>query len=131
MVVRRLGRPNNEGGSAMATIRALVTASGAPGGMEIREVPEPDPAPDEALVAVRAVSLNRGEVRTARTSPDGARPGWDVAGEVVASAADGSGPAVGTRVVGLVRTGAWAERVAVQTSMMAAIPDELRYAEAS
>ena len=39
-----------------------------------------------------AVSLNRGEVRRLASAPAGWRPGWDLAGTVVAAAADGSGP---------------------------------------
>jgi NADPH:quinone reductase-like Zn-dependent oxidoreductase len=39
-------------------MRALVAASG---GVQIREVDEPVPAADHALVEVKAVSLNRGE----------------------------------------------------------------------
>ncbi|NUR77422.1 MAG: hypothetical protein HOQ28_14195, partial [Thermoleophilia bacterium] len=35
---------------------------------------------------------------------------------------DGSGPTAGTRVVGLVRRGAWAELVAVPTAQLAVIP---------
>jgi NADPH:quinone reductase len=38
---------------------------------------------------------------------------------------------VGTRVVGLLRSGAWAERVAVPTTHLAALPDEVSFADAS
>lgn len=68
---------------------------------------------------LRAVSLNRGELRNLETAQPGWRPGWDLAGEVLARAADGSGPPVGARVVGLLRAGAWAERVAVPTHQLA------------
>ena len=37
---------------------ALVAAPARPGGIELREVAEPAPGPDEAIVAVDAVSLN-------------------------------------------------------------------------
>ena len=42
---------------------------------------------------------------------------------VETAATDGSGPPAGTRVVALVRRGAWAELAAVSTSWMATIPD--------
>jgi NADPH:quinone reductase-like Zn-dependent oxidoreductase len=98
---------------------------------ELREVEEPQPRSDEAVVAVRACSLNRGEVTTLGASDDGARLGWDVAGEVVTTARDGTGPREGTRVVGLVRRGGWAQRVAVRTHMLAPMPSTLSFDAAS
>ena len=55
------------------------------------------------VVAVRAFSLNRGEVLDLANSPTGAAVGWDLAGTVEHPAAAGAGPPVGARVVGLVR----------------------------
>lgn len=45
--------------------------------------------------------------------------------------ADGSGPREGTRVVGLVDAGAWAQFVAIPTNRLAAIPDEVSDAQAA
>ena len=104
-------------------IRAIVCDPAAPDRIAFRDVPEPTAARDEAVVAVRAVSLNRGELRRLSWEVDGWRPGYDVAGVVVAGAADGSGPATGARVAGVLPNGAWAERVAVPTRRLAPIPD--------
>jgi NADPH:quinone reductase-like Zn-dependent oxidoreductase len=82
-------------------------------------------------VAVEAVSLNRGEVRALQHADDGWRPGWDVAGVVAQSAADGTGPPVGTRVVGLAPIGAWAEQVAVPVDLLSRLPDAVDAAAAS
>ena len=82
---------------------------------------------------VKAISLNRGEVRRAgRGWPRAAwRPGWDLAGTVERAAADGSGPQVGARVVGLLPEGAWAERVVVPTHALAGLPDKVTFSQAA
>ena len=104
-------------------MRALVAAPGAPGGIELREVPEPQPAANQAVVEVRAVSLNRGECVTLRQqTEDGWRPGWDLAGVVVQSASGPKAPPADTRVVGWVNGGSWAERAAVRIDHVAELP---------
>jgi NADPH2:quinone reductase len=109
-------------------VRALVAVPGAPGGIELRDVADPEPVPDQALVEVRAVSLNRGECVTLRQqTEDGWRPGWDLAGVVLRQSADGTGPAPGTRVVGWVNGSSWAERTAVRTDHMAELPEGLGF----
>ena len=112
-------------------MRALVAASGAPGGIELREVEEPSPADGIAVVDVRACSLNRGECTALLNAEDGWRPGWDVAGVIAEPALDGSSPPPGTRVVAWVHGGGWAERVDVRSSHLASIPDEISFETAS
>jgi NADPH:quinone reductase-like Zn-dependent oxidoreductase len=113
-------------------MRAIAVAKDAVGGLALRDVDPPSPQPSEAVVAVRAFSLNRGEVKTALTqAPDGFRPGWDFAGVVEQAAADGSGPAAGARVVGMLMAGAWAERVAATSMMLAELPDGVGFEAAS
>src|SRR3954452_14313171 len=98
-------------------MRALVKTADAPH-LELGEAPEPKPHSNEALVEVRAFSLNRGEVRRLPRMDDGTVVGWDVAGIVKEPAADGTGPEAGARVVGLVNPGAWAELAAVRTGWL-------------
>ncbi|HZD17425.1 MAG TPA: zinc-binding dehydrogenase [Actinomycetota bacterium] len=112
-------------------MRGLVAAPDVPGGIELREVAGPDPGTDEAVIDVRAVSLNRGECMALRAAEDGWRPGWDLAGVVAAPAVDGSGPAPGSRVVGWVNGGAWAERAAVRTDHLAELPPSVTFETAS
>ena len=115
----------------MPTNHAIVVDHALPGALTVREVPLPTPAHNEALVRVAAISLNRGETRRAMQAADGWRPGWDLAGIVERAAADSSGPAVGTRVVGLVNAGAWAACVAVPTNALAPLPDGVSMAQAA
>jgi NADPH2:quinone reductase len=103
---------------------ALTAAPSRPGGIELREVAEPLPRADQAVVAVDAVSLNQAEVKAVRAADDGTVLGWDVAGTVTQAAVDGSGPREGARVVGLASSG-WAQRTAVPTGYLAPIPDAL------
>jgi NADPH:quinone reductase len=114
-----------------AAMLALVATGNGRVEVERREVPEPAPRDHEALIAVRAVSLNRGEVSSLATSDEGAQPGWDIAGEVLAAAVDGSGPGAGKRVVGLAASAGWAQRVAVRTDMLATLPAAVDDAAAS
>ena len=112
-------------------MRALVAAPGRPGGIELREVDEPDRAPNEAIVEVRASSLNRGECSALRSASDGWRPGWDVAGMIAEPSAEGSSIEAGTRVIGWSNGGGWAERVAVRADHLARLPERVSFEVAS
>ncbi|HZT89774.1 MAG TPA: zinc-binding dehydrogenase [Stellaceae bacterium] len=113
-------------------VRAVVVDAGAAERLALRSVELAPAARDEVVVRVTAISLNRGETRRALTmAQPGWRPGWDFAGVVEDEAADGSGPRRGTRVVGLLPSGAWAERVACRTHAVAALPDAVSDAQAA
>lgn len=110
---------------------AVVSTPEGASPVELREVPEPQPAPNEALVEVRAFSLNRGELRLFQIRPEGWRPGQDISGVVVQAAADGSGPRAGERVVALTDNAGWAQYAAVPIHLMAVLPDNVRFEDAA
>lgn len=89
------------------------------------EVPQPVPEPGEALIKVEAIAPNRGETFLLERPGPGLLPGKDIAGLVVQAAADGSGPGIGTRVVGHPAQGGWAEYAAVPTHSLAVLPDSI------
>jgi NADPH:quinone reductase len=107
-------------------MRALVHNPSAPQGLDLGDVPEPEPRPSEALIGVAATSLNFADVAfLPERGVPGAVPGFDASGVVLATARDGSGPPAGSRVVTFGWSGAWAERRAVDTAELAELPDEV------
>jgi NADPH:quinone reductase-like Zn-dependent oxidoreductase len=110
---------------------AVVNTPNGAAPVELRELPEPQPAPNEALVEVRAFSLNRGELRLMQIRPEGWRPGQDISGIVLQAAADGSGPSAGTRVVGLADSAGWAQHAAIPAHRVAVLPDNVRFEDAA
>lgn len=114
------------------TVRAVVVDANAPGRLSIQPVALAPAAATDVTVRVTAISLNRGEVKRAVTASDpGARPGWDFVGIVEEAAKQGGGPPVGARVVGLLLSGAWAERVRVPAHAVAVLPDGVSDAQAA
>ena len=108
-------------------MRALVADVSAPSRIAFREVPEPVAATGEVNVAVRAFSINRGELGLLRRKPDAWRPGWDFAGNLQADIEGGL--RAGSRVLGIRQGGTWAERVAVAPASIAELPDAVSFAQ--
>lgn len=116
----------------MDQVRAVVVDSDSPGRLAIKPSPMRAPLPSQAVVRIKAISLNLGEVRRALTMAEsGWRPGWDLAGVIEQAAADRSGPPAGARVVGFLPAGAWAEMAAVPTNALAQLPDNVSFAQAA
>jgi NADPH:quinone reductase-like Zn-dependent oxidoreductase len=110
---------------------ALVNTPNRPVPIELGEIPEPATARGEALIEVRAFSLNRGELSSFARNKEGWVPGQDIAGVVLRQAANGEGPPAGARVVALVDEFGWAQRVAVPSHRMAVLPENVSFAQAA
>lgn len=113
-------------------VQALIADPSAPAAVRMADVAEPVAGPGQVLVDVHHLSLNYGDLNDARSGrvPPGGVLGSDAAGMVVRAAAEGGGPAVGTRVVALT-AGAFAERVAIEVSALAEVPQSVDLAEAA
>jgi len=114
-------------------MQAIVIDPQAPVRLGFQTVEPPTPQANEAVIRVKAISLNRGEVVYLVQGAAGTRLGWDLAGVVEQAAADGTGPAQGTRAVGICMAppGAWAEQVAVPTNALAELPPSVSFAQAA
>src|ERR1700760_3922820 len=101
--------------------------------LEVRDVPRPEPGPDQVLVAVRAAGINIGEAKIREgvvreifpaTFPSG--EGSDLAGVVEQVGADVAGVAVGDEVIGYTDNRAsHAEYVVVEAANLTAKPPEV------
>ena len=106
--------------------------------IELAEVPEPSPRAFDVLVEVRAVGINPGEtfIRRTRSADAGGRVllGWEFAGVVIGVSSAVQRFKIGDRVFGtgdMTRDGAWAEHLAVDHRILAAIPDQLSFTDAA
>lgn len=110
-------------------MRALVVDHGEAGPVRFADVDEPVPSSDEALVEIRHIGLNFGELNYVHQWTAGAVHGHDAAGVVVRAAPDGSGPAEGTRVAVGMAAHAWAERMAVRPASLGTVPEGVDLAD--
>ncbi|MER6694322.1 zinc-binding dehydrogenase [Streptomyces minutiscleroticus] len=112
-------------------MRALVVDHGEAGPVRFADVDEPVPSAGEALVEIRHIGLNFGELKYPQEWPAGAVHGHDAAGVVLRAASDGSGPPEGTRVALGMAPYAWAERVAVGPGWLGTVPEGVDLADAA
>jgi NADPH:quinone reductase len=114
----------------------VITRSGGPEVLELRDRPTPEPGPSQIRVRVRASSLNRADLMQRRgryPAPPGAPdeiPGLEYAGEVDAVGQGVGLWAGGNRVMGIVAGGGHAEYVCIHEREAIRVPHNLSWEEA-
>ena len=109
-------------------MRAVVISEpGGPEVLQVRDVPEPSPKPDEVIVQVAAAGLNRADLMQRQghyPPPPGASEylGMEVSGTIAAVGDTVAGWSVGDRVCALLAGGGYAEQVAVPVGQLMAVP---------
>ena len=112
-------------------MRAVVIESfGEPDVLVVREVPDPEPGPDEVLVEVVSSALNRADLLQRRGLYPGPPaefdiPGMEFAGRVVALGPRVTGRSVGDPVMGIVAGSAHAELLVVHERQTVPVPEAL------
>src|SRR5689334_11766559 len=112
-------------------VRAVVVDNKNPAKLVIAPAPIQPRGPTDVTIKLTAISLNRGEIKRALSAEDGWRPGWDFVGVVEEAAQQGGGPKVGARVVGMLASGAWADRIRAPAVSVAEIPAGVTDAQAA
>ncbi|HUL60181.1 MAG TPA: medium chain dehydrogenase/reductase family protein [Anaeromyxobacteraceae bacterium] len=113
-----------------------ITRHGGPEVLEVRESPDPAPGAGEVRIRVRAAGLNFAEVM-ARLGlyPDAPKPpcvvGYEAAGVVDALGTGVERPAVGARVLAMIRFGGHADTVVAPAAAVLEIPDGKSFEEAA
>lgn len=114
----------------------MLTHPGGPEVLQLTEVLDPTPGPEELLVRVRASALNRADTLQRRglyPPPPGESDilGLELAGEVEAVGSAVSGFAPGERVFGLVGGGGYAEKALIHYRMAMPIPTGWSFVQAA
>ncbi len=116
----------------------VIREFGEPDVLELRDIPEPECGPEDLLVAVRAAALNRADLLQRRglypaPEPKLAHdvPGLEFAGEVVRAGARVVGFKAGDRVMGILGSGGYAERVVTHHRLAVRVPERLSWQEAA
>lgn len=110
----------------------VLTGTGGPGVMQVREMPDPPVGLGEVRIAVRAAGINFADTM-ARVGlyPDAPKPpcvlGYEVAGEVESVGEDVSAHKAGDRVIAGTRFGGQAELVTVPEAQVLPLPERLSF----
>jgi NADPH:quinone reductase-like Zn-dependent oxidoreductase len=118
-------------------MRAVVVAEhGRPEVLKLIEVPDLAPRPGEALIRVKAAGINFADLFARQgLYPDAPKPpftpGLEVSGEIAGVGPEVTGFQNGQRVIALVKSGGYAEKVAAPTSQIVPIPEGMDFPPAA
>jgi putative PIG3 family NAD(P)H quinone oxidoreductase len=118
-------------------VRAVVVSEpGGPEVLEVREVPDPTPEPDEVVLDVAATAVNRADLLQRQghyPPPPGASPylGMECSGTISAIGASIVGWRVGDEVCALLAGGGYAEKVAVPMGQLLPVPERVSLVDAA
>lgn len=118
-------------------MRAVVLDSyGGPEVLTLREVPDPDPGPEEVLIDVVATAVNRADLLQRMGLYPGPPmvdeiPGLEFAGVVAAVGSRVLDTAEGDAVMGIVAGGAYAERLVTHERTLLPLPSTVPLADAA
>ena len=113
----------------------MLESYGGPEVLELREVPEPEPGPEEVLVAVASTAVNRADLLQRMGLYPGPPmvheiPGLEIAGRVVFTGDRAGRWSIGDAVMGIVGGGAYAERIAVHERQLLPVPPSIALEDA-
>ena len=125
-------------------MKAMVINKGSQGGiLECRDIPDPEVGPDELLMRVRAIAVNRGDIyqvagtfspshyqTKSATRKQQEIPGQEAAGVVAGMGGNVSGFKVGDRIMGFC-TGTYAEFTTLDYRLAMPVPPNLSWEEAA
>ncbi|HEX5542136.1 MAG TPA: NAD(P)H-quinone oxidoreductase [Micromonospora sp.] len=109
---------------------------GGPDALVWAEVPDPQPGPDEVVIAIKASAVNRADLLQRQghyPPPPGAPPypGLECSGVITAVGADVTEWQLGQEVCALLAGGGYAEQVAVPAAQLLPVPAGLDVADAA
>ena len=118
-------------------MKAMVIVQTKEGGkLELRDVPKPEPGPEELLMRVKAAAVNRADLYQVKGTydptkkpADGIIAGGEAAGEVVGIGKNVSGFTVGDRIMGMCK-GGYAEFTTLDHRLVLPVPARLSWEEA-
>ncbi|MDT4900526.1 MAG: hypothetical protein QOJ78_1456 [Pseudonocardiales bacterium] len=105
----------------------VITEPGGPEALQVQDVPDPTPQPDEVIIDVVATAINRADLLQRQGNyapPKGASPylGMECSGTISEVGESVAGWSVGDEVCALLSGGGYAEKVAVPVGQLMSVP---------